>query len=181
MWIVAGVLLGSMVLAAVAGLHAGPHGHGVAAVLGVVAAVWLLVMIAAGRGRPLLFVLLAADLVMSAGLGALTRKGLSDASRSPRRATTPQGAFGVAVKDLDPVGIVRVGGEEWSAEAVNGRIRAGQRVHVISADGIRLQVWGEPDDPLDGLMLPGLSTDGPAEHDRTGDPGQPPDESEANS
>ncbi len=162
MWIVAGVLLGSVVLAALASLHIGPHGHGAAAVLGAIAGVWLLVMVAEGLGRPLLFALLGADLAMSAGLGALTWKGLNDPSRGAQRKTSPEGAYGVAVKDLDPLGIVRVSGEEWTAESINGRITAGQRVHVISADGIRLQVWGEPDDPLDALALPELAAEEPA-------------------
>jgi membrane-bound ClpP family serine protease len=153
MWIVAGVLLGSMVLATVASLHVGPHGHGVAASLGIAAAVWLLVMIAAGRGRPLLFALLGADLAMSGGLGLLTWKGFTDAGRRGHRASSPEGKHGIAVNDIDPHGIVRVAGEEWTAESVNGRISAGQRVQVIHADGIRLQVWGEPADPLAELDL----------------------------
>jgi membrane protein implicated in regulation of membrane protease activity len=156
MWIVAGVLLGSMVLAAIGGLHVGPHGHGIAAALGGVAAVWLLLMLAEGRGRPLLFALLGADLVMSAALGAMTWKGLTDPARGAQRRVGPEGAHGIALKDLDPFGIVRVGGEEWSAESVNGLIKAGQRVQVVGTEGVRVQVWGEPAELSDALAVPGL-------------------------
>jgi membrane-bound ClpP family serine protease len=147
MWIVAGVLLGSMVLAAIAGLHVGPHGHGLAAILGAVAAAWLLVMVVEGRGRPLLFVLLGADVVMSALLGLFAYKGLTDPARGTHRATGPEGAQGIALSDLDPLGIVRVRGEEWSAESVNGPVVKGGRVQVIGTEGVRVQVWGE-DSPL---------------------------------
>ncbi|HTW99076.1 MAG TPA: NfeD family protein [Acidimicrobiales bacterium] len=143
MWIVAGVLLGSMVLAAIASLHVGPHGHGVAAILGAVAAAWLLVMLAEGRGRPLLFGLLGADLVMSAMLGLLAYKGFTDPQRGLHRRTGPEGAHGIALSDLDPSGIVRVDGEEWTAESVNGPVAKGGRVQVLSRQGVRIQVWGE--------------------------------------
>jgi len=142
MWVVAGVLLGSVVLAALASLHVGPHGHGVAAVLGTAAAIWLILMAAVGLGRPLLFALLGADVVMSAGLGALAWKGLRDRDAGPAQHAGPHG-YGIALGDLDPFGIVRVGGEEWSAESVNGRIDAGSRVHVIGREGVRVQVWGD--------------------------------------
>lgn len=143
MWIVAGVLLGSMVLAALASLHVGPHGHGVAALLGVLAAVWLLVMVGLGLGRPLLFALLGADVVLSGGLGFLAWKGFTAPAPEDAHERGPSGRLGVAMSDLDPYGIVRVGGEEWSAESVNGRIAAGDRVQVVGREGIRVQVWGE--------------------------------------
>lgn len=153
MWVVAGVLLGSMVLAALASLHIGPHGHGLAAALGGVAAVWLLVMVAEGQGRPLLFALLSADLVMSAALGLLAWRGLSESSSGAPRAIGPDGARGIALNDLDPLGIVRVGGEEWTAESINGRVKAGSSVQVVGRTGIRVQVWGEPADPLGELEV----------------------------
>lgn len=51
--------------------------------------------------------------------------------------------MGTALSILDPKGIVRVRGEEWSAESVNGTIPAGTAVQVIEVDGLRLRVWGE--------------------------------------
>ncbi len=54
-----------------------------------------------------------------------------------------RGASGVAVTDLTPVGVVQVGGETWSAESVSGPLPAGAPVHVLTARGVRLEVWSE--------------------------------------
>ena len=43
MWIIAGVLLGLVVLASLVGFHSGPHAHVAAGVVGVLAAAWLVV------------------------------------------------------------------------------------------------------------------------------------------
>lgn len=153
MWIVAGVLLGSVVLASVAGFHAGPHAHVVAAVVGVLAAGWLVLMAATGYAAPVLWVLLSADLVIASGIGVM---GWVNLTRTDTRALGPrigqlEGEEGVAVSDLTPEGIVRVRGEQWSAESVNGTFPAGSRVQVLRAKGVRLEVWGEP---------PGADADG---------------------
>lgn len=151
MWIVAGVLLGSVVLASVAGFHAGPHAHVVAAVIGVVAAGWLVLMAATGFAAPVLWVLLGADLVIAAGIGVIGWVSLSrlNVGLLGPRVGRIEGQEGVAVSDLAPGGIVRVGGEEWSADSVNGTVRAGSRVQVLRVKGVRLEVWGEPSD-VDG-------------------------------
>jgi membrane-bound ClpP family serine protease len=52
------------------------------------------------------------------------------------------GASGVAVSDLDPEGIVKVQGEEWSAVAVNAPVQSGTAVQVVGRGGVRLEVWG---------------------------------------
>lgn len=146
MWVVAGVLLGIVVVAALAGFHAGPHAHLVSAAAGVAAAVWLFVMALTGDDRPLLFVLLGADVSVSGVLGVTAWRALvagEGAGPSSSSASAIEGEMGVAVSDLDPTGIVRVRGEEWSAEAVNGTVRAGTPVQVIDVQGIRLRVWGE--------------------------------------
>lgn len=52
------------------------------------------------------------------------------------------GAVGVAKTDLDPQGMVLVGGEDWTAEAEE-TIRAGDRVRVVAVKGLRLQVRKE--------------------------------------
>ena len=84
MWMVAGILLGAAVLAGVAGVHLGPHAHGIAVVAGVVVAAWFVFMAADGRSTPLLWALLGADLVVSAGLGLMAWKALtSGAGRRP--------------------------------------------------------------------------------------------------
>lgn len=143
MWIVAGVLLGAVVLAALLGFHAGPHVHVAAGVLGVVAAAWLVLMAVAGRSVPLLWVLLGADIAVSGGLGVMGLTGLRHRHVESRyRVGRLEAAEGVAVTDLVPEGVVRVRGEDWSAVSVNGPVRAGARIQVLR-DGVRLEVWGE--------------------------------------
>ena len=145
MWVAVGVMLGLVVVASLLGFHFGPHGHVVGVVLGVVTAILLLVMAATGHARPLLWVLLGADVAISGGLAALAWNGLKFASRqlpgSPH--TNLVGTDGVAVSDLDPSGIVRVRGENWSATSMNGPVRAGTGVQVIEVAGVRLNVWSE--------------------------------------
>lgn len=123
MWVIAGVLLGLVVLGSLIGFHAGPHAHVVAGSLGVLAAAWLVWMALEGRSAPVLWALLSADVVVSAGVGVLAWKGLSVRSvdGSKHHLTSLEGAEGVAVGDLDPNGIVRVNGETWSATAMNAR------------------------------------------------------------
>jgi len=50
------------------------------------------------------------------------------------------GARGRAVTTLAPSGTVLVRGEEWSAEAVQGTVNAGEEVTVMGRDGLRLRV-----------------------------------------
>lgn len=143
MWVVAGVLLGIVVLAALAGFHTGPHTHVAAGIAGVIAGAWLLAMLADGQTRPLLFVLLAADLVVSGGVGFAAWRALASA-RSPALARPTQsleGAMGVAVGPLTPNGVVRVRGESWSATSLNGPVADGAAIQVVSVDGVRLNVW----------------------------------------
>jgi membrane-bound ClpP family serine protease len=148
MWLAAGILLGVVVVASLAGFHVGPHAHAVAAAAGVLAAAWLIVMAATGRGTTLLWVLLGADVVVSAGVGVMAWSGFSKATTIAPPARRLEGTEGIAVSDLTPEGIVRVRGEEWSAVSLNGRIAAGTRVQVISVAGVRLEIWGEEAEPL---------------------------------
>lgn len=155
MWIVAGALLGATLLAGLVGLHTGPHTHVVAALAGLAAAVWLVVMAVTGAPGTLLYVLLGADLSVSAGIGIGAWRGLRPGGRPPQLRHGPgrlEGREGTAVSDCDPDGVVRVDGEEWSAHALNGPIRAGTPVQVIRAEGVRLEVWG---DVLGGGVLGG--------------------------
>ncbi len=55
-----------------------------------------------------------------------------------------EGILGVAVSDLAPDGLVRAAGEVWSAHAEEGMIGAGERVKVVSRDGLRLTVRRAP-------------------------------------
>lgn len=145
MWIVAGLLLGLVLVPSLVGFHSGPHAHVAAAVLGLLAAGWLMFMASDGKSAPLLWVLFSADVVISAGIGvmafvAIRRSGEVGSGAIGGRL---EGAEGVAVTDLSPEGVVRVRGEEWSATCVNGTAPAGSRVQVLHG-GVRLEVWGEP-------------------------------------
>lgn len=148
MWIVVGVLFGLLLVALVVGFHAGPHVHAAAGILGLVAAGWLVLMALDGRAAPVLWALLGVDLAVSAGAGTVAWKALSappPPARRPGGAARPaaEGSEGVAVTNLTPEGVVRVAGEEWSARCANGTVRAGTRVQVLHASGVRLDVWGE--------------------------------------
>jgi membrane-bound ClpP family serine protease len=142
-WIVAGVLLGMVALTSLVGFHSGPHAHVAAGVIGLLVAAWLVFMAVDGRSAPVLWALLSADLVVSAGVGVMAWNGLSGLGTSGHQVSTLESAEGVAVSDLAPEGIVRVRGEQWSAASVNGTVRAGTRVQVLRAVGVRLDVWGE--------------------------------------
>ena len=50
------------------------------------------------------------------------------------------GREAVVVRPLDPVGVVRVGSEEWTAETAGPTAEKGTRVRVLEMEGIRLKV-----------------------------------------
>lgn len=157
MWAVAGVLLGIVLLASLLGFHIGPHAHATSAIVGVIAAAWLLAMAFDGRSAPMLWTLFGADLALSGGVGVLAWKGLQALHNPPAALPTRlEGEFGVAVGALEPDGLVRVRGESWSATSLNGNFPAGTRVQVIGAKGVRLEVWGEGAGVTDGNSLGGL-------------------------
>jgi len=56
------------------------------------------------------------------------------------RDQTLVGAEGTVVRDLGPVGVVKVAAEEWTAETVRGAPRRGDRIRVVSMDGLKLKV-----------------------------------------
>lgn len=144
MWIGAGVLLGLVAVASIVGFHIGHYAHMLATAAGVAAAGVLIGMAASGNTQPLVFVLLGADAVVTAGVGTIAWKGLKDPSlRAAHHVHTVIGKEGVAVGSLDPSGIVRVQGENWTASSLNGRVEDGERVQVIGIEGVRLSVWGE--------------------------------------
>ena len=167
MWIIAGILLGLVVLASLVGFHTGPHSHVAASILGLVAAVWLLVMALAGQSAPLLWVLLSADVVVSAGVGLLGWFGLTHRPSGARSVTRLEAAEGVALSDLGPQGIVSVRGEQWSARSLNGTVRAGGRVQVIGVSGVHLDVWAEEPEPDHSDTEPKLESDGSLEAGRS--------------
>lgn len=150
MWVIAGVLLGLVVLASLVGFHSGPHVHAAAGAIGVIAAVWLVLMAVDGRSTPILWALLSADLVVSAGVGVMAWNGLSGRGAAGEHPNSLEGAEGVAVSALVPEGIVRVRGEQWSAVSVNGQVEAGTPVQVLRCVGVHLEVWGEEAQTLPG-------------------------------
>jgi len=145
MWAVVGVLLGVVLLSSLLGFHVGPHAHVIAAGLGVAVAVFLFVLAVTGHSSATLWTLFGADLAVSAGVGTVGWKGLTTTRVRPygHGSAGLVGVEGVAVTDLDPDGIVRVRGENWSSTSLNGTIRAGGTVQVVKASGVRLSVWGD--------------------------------------
>lgn len=148
MWAVAGVLLGFMLIALLAGFHIGPHSHVAAVALGLVAAVVLIIMAFTGLSAPVLWVILGSDVALSGGVGVLAWRGLqarhAPSVLGPNRLVS---ASGFAETALDPDGLVKIRGETWSATSMNGSFPAGAHVQVIG-EGVRLEVWGEDVDSL---------------------------------
>jgi membrane-bound ClpP family serine protease len=156
MWVIAGLLLGIVVLAAILGFHTGPHAHFVAGAAGIIAAAWLVVMAIEGRSSSVLWTLFTADLLVSAGVGFLAWRAIAESRAAPAQPTLTKGSAaapglegveGVVVKDLAPEGVVRVRGEQWTAVAFNGDAPAGSKVHVMGVEGNRLEVFVEREEP----------------------------------
>ncbi len=75
------------------------------------------------------------------------RQGRSIPSYYEYSSSNPEnliGAIGTATTDLDPMGSVRVGGEQWSAVSDSGTsVSSGERVMIIEVDGLTLKVTRE--------------------------------------
>jgi membrane-bound serine protease (ClpP class) len=83
--------------------------------------------------------------LMAAGLISFFAFVVSKAVQAQRATVTSGmqaliGARGRAVTTLAPLGTVLVGGEQWSAEAVQGTVNPGEEVTVMGSDGLRLRV-----------------------------------------
>jgi membrane-bound ClpP family serine protease len=168
MWVIAGVLLGLVLTGSLLGFHTGPHSHAAAAVLGVVTAAWLALMLVDGRSATILYALLGTDVVLSGAVGTLAVRGLSGQRHLSSRGTRGLvGAEGVALSVLDPDGMVRVNGEDWSARSLNGRVTKGASIQVMKA-GVRLEVWGE-DTPPAALGSLTVTRDDEPDDARTGE------------
>jgi membrane protein implicated in regulation of membrane protease activity len=50
------------------------------------------------------------------------------------------GVEGVVLRDLRPRGVVQIASEHWTAEALNGTPRKGDRVRVVSVEGLKVKV-----------------------------------------
>jgi membrane-bound ClpP family serine protease len=149
MWAIAGALLGAFVVLSVLGALTGPHLHVGALVAGAAAAVALVVVALAEASSSLAWTLFGLDLCASAlvGLSAWralrpgARAGSAGGAAAPTRALL--GTEGVAIGALQPEGVVRVGGEQWSAVSLNGPAAPGTKVQVVGISGLRLEVWNE--------------------------------------
>jgi membrane-bound serine protease (ClpP class) len=143
------ILLGATVLLCV---HAGGHAWFVPLPAIVLAVVWAVTASAHSPAAGWLLVALCATacavavLVGSTALRQRLRGGL--VGLAPLRGTD-----GVAVTDLDPVGVVQVAGEKWTAESVSGSLPAGAPVHVLAVRGVRLEVWSEMGAVPDGSVF----------------------------
>jgi membrane-bound serine protease (ClpP class) len=147
-WLIGAVLVVMVGAVALVGAHAGPHGLPGPAVAMGLAVGWFVAASAAGAASGTAWWLAGtctAACVVSAGLAG-------PALRYRRMA--PSGALGAAageagraVTALDPVGVVQLHGEAWTAESVSGPVPAGAEVRVVSVDGVRLRVWSEEGAP----------------------------------
>ena len=57
--------------------------------------------------------------------------------------TGAEGLIGLTVmttETLNPIGMVRIKGELWSAESINGRIKKGEKIEVEKVNGLQLLV-----------------------------------------
>lgn len=144
--VLAAVVLFVVVLVVVAvGAHAGPHGALVAGVLAVLGAAAL--ALAASAGTTGIDTLGVAALAVSGAIGLASIAGavasIRGAAHRPqvRRPQGLWGAEGEVISPLDPVGTVRVRGENWTAESLSGPLPVGARIEVAEVDGLRLRVW----------------------------------------
>jgi membrane-bound serine protease (ClpP class) len=86
--------------------------------------------------------LLAGTALLSAGyIGLILRAALGTRRLGPGRAPAPgAGDMAVALTDLAPSGVVRLGHEDWSATSQSGDLAAGEPVEVVGREGLRLLV-----------------------------------------
>jgi membrane-bound ClpP family serine protease len=138
MWIAAGLLLGALVIAVLLGSHAGPHLHVAAAGFGLAAAVVLILLALHGPSRATAWTLIGIDAAALVGLAFLIPFSIRSVRRLPPRPSLS--AIGKAVTELNPDGIVHVGGQDWSATTNEGSINQGSPVVVVGGAGLHLIV-----------------------------------------
>jgi membrane-bound serine protease (ClpP class) len=86
--------------------------------------------------------LIATVAVALVGFFATVVTAAISARRIPRESSSARlvGSTGVVTTVLDPEGIVRVGGEEWTAWSDSGVVPKEANVRVVEVDGLRLKV-----------------------------------------
>jgi membrane-bound serine protease (ClpP class) len=132
-----------LLLGGVAFLIAELHiGHGFAAIAGVIAltAGGLLLFDAGTLVRVSIPLLVGVVIVKAAFILIVLRAVLKARRMPPPMPRTLIGEEGVAKTDLDPVGLVNVHAEDWTAESDGRTIKAGSKVRVRAEQGLRLKV-----------------------------------------
>jgi membrane-bound ClpP family serine protease len=151
-WGTGAILLALLIATGVLCAHAGGHAWFVPLPALALAAIWALT--ASARSAEAAWWLVALCAVACAG-GALVAGAALRQRLHGTLVGLPElrGTSGVAVTTLDPGGIVRVGGENWSARSVSGPLQAGAPVHVLGVRGVRLDVWSELGTVPDHTMI----------------------------
>lgn len=148
-WLIGAVLVVLVGTAAVTGLHLGPHGlFGPVLAVGLAVA-WFAVAAGLGATSGTAWWLAGTCAAACAVSVAVAVSGLRGARLLPPPKTPAAliGSAGRAMTDLDPVGVVQIGGESWTAESLSGRVSKGAEVRIVSLDGMRLRVWSEEGEP----------------------------------
>jgi membrane-bound serine protease (ClpP class) len=126
--------------------------HGALTVTGVISFIVGALVLFNSAGTPQ-FQRVSIPLVIFVGafIGAIFAVILGYALRAQRRPVITgqeglRGQTGIARTDLDPLGQVQAGSELWSAELAegSGKVHQGDRVEVVSIDGLRLKVRKSP-------------------------------------
>ncbi|HEV8638695.1 MAG TPA: nodulation protein NfeD [Chloroflexota bacterium] len=161
-WAAVGLLLLAFGLF-LADLHVA--GHGALSVAGLVAFVlgglllfspietppWRLDELRASPWRVSPWLLGGTALLCAGYVAVILRAALGARRLGPARGLAPgAGDVAVALTDLVPAGVVRLGHEEWSATAESGDVRAGEVVEVVGREGLRLRVRRRPAGAISG-------------------------------
>jgi membrane-bound serine protease (ClpP class) len=102
-----------------------------------------------GAGVPLagaperisLLVIVVMTLLVAAFFTFVLGKGIrAQARRISFGSEALVGGAGTAITDLSPEGLILLGGEQWSARAVEGVVASGEKVEVVGRNGLRLLV-----------------------------------------
>lgn len=143
-WLVGAVLVVLLAASSAAGAHAGPHGILGSALSWILGVAWFLAAVTVGAGSGAAWWLAGTAAGVSLASAGLALPALRARSVAPHPRRLPgAGEPGRAVTALDPVGVVQVAGESWTAESVSGPVDAGAEVRVVSMDGVKLRVWAD--------------------------------------
>ncbi len=143
-----GILLGIAALALLLGMHFGPHSHFVSLLSVMASTGFLITLLITSGGDGTIYFLLGLNFAVIGCAEFLLRQAHRQ-KNSYGHYKKPLLRDGIAVSDLNPVGVVQAGGELWSATSPYGEIKAGSKVDIISSGSVRLEVMaaGENDDP----------------------------------